>query len=229
MPASPFTTRRFSLDSIVDVEIQNSHQNFVTADGVKLAAHQKSLRYKIGDFRRKSKRPGFESSFQSKISTYMGNRFSLPVNNKIVRREPWSIGHKRRPRFGRSWVQISAKYLLNGSFWYYIICCRNSNIFLKKDQKINEKDAGDGSFKKISCIVYFQTSFTLYLCQLQISFVCWAGPPVTSPTKHLVLKHRRSMSLSDISSLLHFDLKEGMLMQKGESHRTLVFKKFHWT
>ena len=116
LPASPFTTRRFSLDSIVDVEIQNSHQNFVTAGGVKLAAHEKSLRYKIGYFRRKSKRPGFESSFQSKISTYMGNRFSLPVNNKIVRREPWSIGHKRRPRFGRSWVQISAKYLLNGSF-----------------------------------------------------------------------------------------------------------------
>ena len=54
LPPSPFMTRRFSLDSIVDLRVRGH----VTGLQVKRAAHEKSLRYQVGDFRRKSKRPG---------------------------------------------------------------------------------------------------------------------------------------------------------------------------
>ena len=54
LPPSPFMTRRFSLDSIADLQVRD----LVTGLQVKRAAHEKSLRYQVGDFRRKSKRPG---------------------------------------------------------------------------------------------------------------------------------------------------------------------------
>ncbi len=59
LPPSPFMTRRMSLDSMSTSTtcLTTPTSRTVTASQVRKAAHEKSLRYRNGDFGRKSRRP----------------------------------------------------------------------------------------------------------------------------------------------------------------------------
>ena len=53
-----------------------------------------------------------------------------------------------------------------------------------------------------------------------------SGAPTSSPTKRRQL-NRRSLSLSDISALLDFSLKEGVLMKTGDNVINLFTAKIY--
>ncbi len=53
-----------------------------------------------------------------------------------------------------------------------------------------------------------------------------SGAPTSSPTKRRQL-NRRSLSLSDISALLDFSLKEGVLMKTGDNVMNLFTAKIY--
>ena len=63
-------------------------------------------------------------------------------------RDPWSSGYGRRLMFQRLWIRIPAPYT-GRTFFHKPICCKICNVCLKKT-KINEKEAGVGTFLRIS-------------------------------------------------------------------------------
>ena len=74
--------------------------------------------------------------------------------------EPCSSGYGRRLKFDRAWVQIPAPYT-GWSWHFFTFICSNNLIICLKRPKINEKEAGDGTFSKIkrSCEVYLWNIF----------------------------------------------------------------------
>ena len=73
----------------------------------------------------------------------------------IFGREPWSSDYGRRLTFWRSWVRILVLY--TGWTFFHINLLQNcTDVYLKNNPKINEKEAVNGSFLK-KLIKYLET------------------------------------------------------------------------
>ena len=59
--------------------------------------------------------------------------------------QPRSSGYGRRLTFLRSWVRIPAQ---DTRWKFTFCCCKYCNVYLK-EQKMDEKEARDGQFKKV--------------------------------------------------------------------------------
>ena len=82
------------------------------------------------------------------LNPNLSNRRSAPLRSIwVFGREPWSSGYGRRHTFQRLWVRIPAPdtdRLDIFSHWFVV----KNVLFVYKRPKINEKEAGNGPFKK---------------------------------------------------------------------------------